>query len=126
MVAAGQRAVEKTAGIPGFMAVDVPGLIETYNVTKGQLADATGVSYQALIRKKRLENKSILRTLRSLGAILNRVEPWAGSKAQAWAWFVGEPIPAFGYRTPQQVFKDNSGPEALAKYLDGISEGGYA
>ena len=49
--------------------------------------------------------------------ILTRVSGWAGGRAQALAWYRGEPIPAFGDRTAEQLVKSGKA-GALRDYLD--------
>jgi hypothetical protein len=38
--------------------------------------------------------------------IITRISKWAGSDAQALAWYRAEPIPAFGGRTAESLVKD--------------------
>jgi len=113
--------------MPQNVAIKATELFENYHLTRERLAELANIPLQTLSRPKRLE-KSIKaqNQLRDLGIILHRVEPWAGSADQAYAWFVGEPIPAFGDRTPKQVFGDQDGPTIINRYLDIVANGGYA
>lgn len=57
--------------------------------------------------------------------IIERVTPWAGSKAAATRWFRAQPLPALGDRTAEALVR--SGHAALVRrYLDGIAAGGFA
>lgn len=58
-------------------------------------------------------------------AILERIEPWAGSREAAAEWYRSYPIPPLGGRTAEEVV--NSGEaELVFAYLDHIKDGGYA
>jgi Protein of unknown function (DUF2384) len=48
--------------------------------------------------------------------IITRISKWAGSDAQALAWYRAEPIPAFGGRTAESLVKDGK-TSAVRDYL---------
>jgi|KBSSwiStaDraftv2_1062776.scaffolds.fasta_scaffold13989_4 hypothetical protein len=60
-----------------------------------------------------------------VGEILRLVAGWAGGFDQALTWYRGEPIPAFGERTPEAVVKAGQ-VAALRDYIAHLSSGGYA
>jgi Protein of unknown function (DUF2384) len=53
------------------------------------------------------------------------VQGWAGSPAQALAWYRSQPLPSFGDRTAEELVKDGQA-EAVKRYLGRITEGGFA
>jgi hypothetical protein len=57
--------------------------------------------------------------------ILARVEPWAGSWPQAWGWYRGQGIPAFGHQTAEALVKNNQA-KVVRAYLDGVAVGSFA
>lgn len=58
-------------------------------------------------------------------AILDKIEPWAGSRSSAWAWYQTHPISALGGLTAQQLVAEGRAYEVIA-FLDHIHQGGYA
>ena len=63
--------------------------------------------------------------LTDLNEIINRVEPWEGSKAAAFTWFRSKPLPSFGDQTAEDLVKAGRG-EAVKRYLARVAVGGYA
>ena len=57
--------------------------------------------------------------------IIHRITLWAGSERQALAWYRGEPIPAFGGLTAENLVK-NGKAAAVGDYLDHLERGGFA
>lgn len=57
-------------------------------------------------------------------AILDQIEPWAGSRPSAWAWYQTHTISALGGQTAQQLVAKGKAYEVLA-FLDHIRQGGY-
>ena len=57
--------------------------------------------------------------------LLRRVVAWAGSEAQALAWYGAEAIPALGGRTARQLVDDGHA-EGVGRYLDHVESGGFA
>jgi hypothetical protein len=53
------------------------------------------------------------------------VEPWAGGRLQALAWYRGQSIPALGDQTAEALVK-TGGADIVRSYLDGMAAGGYA
>lgn len=58
-------------------------------------------------------------------AILDLVEPWAGSRSAAWAWYQTYTISALGGLTAEQLMVQGKADEVIA-YIAHIREGGYA
>ena len=57
--------------------------------------------------------------------ILARVQDWAGSDAQAMAWYRSQPIPALDGRTAEALVKSGEA-AAVRDYLDVMALGGFA
>lgn len=58
-------------------------------------------------------------------AILDQIEPWAGSRSSAWAWYKTYSISALGGQTAEQLVTQGKAQEVIA-YLAHIRQGGYA
>jgi hypothetical protein len=95
------------------------------HVTKTELARAFGLSRDAVSKSSRLGARSTQSRLRDVVEIINRVQPWAGSIAQAFAWYRSQPLPSFGDRTAEDLVKEGRA-EAVKAYLSRIAVGGYA
>jgi hypothetical protein len=98
---------------------------EVLRVTKGELASASGLSREAVSKATRLAAPATQTRLREMAEIINRVLPWCGSVAQAFAWYRSQPIPAFGQQTAEQLVRQGRADHVL-DYLGGIALGGYA
>ncbi|WP_444679715.1 hypothetical protein [Halomonas sp. E19] len=57
--------------------------------------------------------------------ILTQIEPWAGSRAAAWAWYQSYPIAALGNWTAADLVARGRAEDVL-RFLDHIEAGGYA
>lgn len=57
--------------------------------------------------------------------ILERIEPWAGSREAAVAWYQSHPIAALGNRTAASLVAHGRGEDVL-KFLDHTEKGGFA
>ncbi len=57
--------------------------------------------------------------------ILDRVEPWAGSREAAEAWYRAYHIAALGGLTAEHLVADGRAAEVL-RYLEHIREGGFS
>jgi hypothetical protein len=100
-------------------------LVSDLGLTKKQVAETIGLSPEALYKSGRAGAAKTQTRLREMVEILTRVSGWAGGRAQALAWYRGEPIPAFGDRTAEQLVKSGKA-GALRDYLDSIAMGGFA
>jgi hypothetical protein len=94
-------------------------------LSKKQLAESVGLRPEALYKTRRAGATKTLTRLAEMAEILTRVAGWAGGRAQAVAWYRGEPIPAFGDRTAESLVKSGQA-AALRDYLDSIALGGFA
>jgi hypothetical protein len=105
--------------------IDPEALAEALALSKGQLAAMMGLPSDALYRQQRTQADKTQNRLRELIEILMRVEPWAGGRLQALAWYRGQSIPALGDQTAESLVKTGDA-DLLRSYLDGIAAGGYA
>ena len=100
-------------------------LILKLRITKTELAAASGLSRDAVFKHARVYARATQTRLRDVAEIIARVMPWAGSVAQAFAWYRAQPIPSFGDQTPEDLVKEGRA-EAVKAYLSRIAVGGYA
>ena len=107
----------------GLISTD--SLTEGLHITKAELALATGLSRDAVSKRNRLASHSTQARLRDVIEIMNRILPWTGSMAAAFAWYRSQPLPSFGDVTAEQLIKQGRA-EAVKRYLDRITLGGYA
>ena len=57
--------------------------------------------------------------------ILELIEAWTGSYAQAVAWYDTEPLPSFGNVTAATLARSGRA-DAVRAYIERIADGGYA
>lgn len=97
------------------------------NTTVEHIARFIDVPLQSLQRQERLQQPRVQSRLQEVHALLQRVRPWFSSDQAAWAWFIGEPLTAFGGLTPSEVIKQfhGDGVVALNDYLTAKSMGGF-
>ena len=107
----------------GFIATDR--LTGELRITKLELANAAGLSREAVSKSARLKAPSTQARLRDVVEIINRILPWAGSVQQAFAWYRTQPIPSFGDQMAEDLVKEGRA-EAVKRYLSRIAVGGYA
>lgn len=100
-------------------------LVERLRLTRGELASAFGLSRDAVSRSARQRNRATQARLRDVVEIINRVQGWAGSVPQAFAWYRSQPLPSFGDKTAEDLVKEGRA-EEVKRYLSRIAEGGYA
>lgn len=100
-------------------------LAEELRITKAELANASGLSRDAVSKVSRLRAQATQARLRDVVEIINRVLPWAGSVQQAFAWYRAQPLPSFGDQTAEDLVKEGRA-EAVKRYLSRIAVGGYA
>lgn len=105
--------------------IETDRLAAAVHMTKTELAAVLGLSREALSKTARATSPAIQARLRDMVEILNRVQGWAGSPAQALAWYRSQPLPGFGDRTAEELVKDGEA-EAVKRYLGRIAEGGFA
>lgn len=99
-------------------------LRDALQMSSRTLAGVLGLSYEAIRKRDRAKSHKTQERMRDMVAILDRVTPWAGSRAQALAWYRSQEIPSLGLTAEQAVKTGRS--RLVWAYLDRISEGGYA
>ena len=115
--------IDATAGEGGLIAPDR--LSALLHITRGELAAALGLSRDAVAKASRARAHATQARMRDMVEILTRVRPWAGSAQQAFAWYRAQPLPSFGDQTAKSLVKEGRA-EAVKRYLDRITVGGYA
>jgi hypothetical protein len=100
-------------------------LSEALHITKGELAQTSGLSRDAVSKTARLRAPATQARLREVADIINRVLPWCGSVAQAFAWYRSQPLPAFGDQTAAELVREGRAAQVMS-YLGGLALGGYA
>jgi hypothetical protein len=105
--------------------VEMDRLAALIRVTKTELAALAGLSRDAVSKTARAASPATQARLRDVVEILNRIEGWSGSPAQALAWYRSQPLPGFGDRTAEELVKEGRA-EAVKRYLGRIAEGGFA
>lgn len=113
----------ETAGDGGLIAAER--LSALLHITRAELAASLGLSRDAVAKTARARAPATQARLRDMVEILNRVRPWAGSAQQAFAWYRAQPLPSFGDQTAEALLKEGRA-EAVKRYLDRITVGGYA
>jgi hypothetical protein len=121
--AANQELLAGIVDVDGIFQADR--LTETLRISKMELALALGLSRDAVSKTARLKSPATQARLRDAVEIINRVLPWSGSIAQAFAWYRSQPLPSFGDRTAEDLVKAGDA-EAVKSYLSRIAVGGYA
>ena len=105
--------------------VDIDHLVLRFGMSKRELANIVGLRAENLQRAKRAMAPRTQRRLMEMLEVVGRIAGWAGGERQALAWYLSEPIPAFGDRTAEYLVKDGKA-AALRDYLDHIALGGFA
>lgn len=109
----------------GHDMIESGAIARQLHVNKTQLADILGVGADSLRRKNRERAARVQTRMRDMVEIINRVQPWAGSVNQAFAWYRSQPLPSFGGQTAEELVKEGRA-AAVKQYLARINEGGYA
>ena len=107
----------------GKIAVDR--VVQSFGLSKAQLAATAGLSVEALYRPNRVATLKTQARLEEMLEIVGRITDWAGGKDQAMAWYRAEPIQAFGGRTAESLVKDGKAAD-VRDYLDHVVLGGFA
>ncbi len=110
-------------GHDGGVALDR--LTAALRISRTDLAQATGLSRDAVSKTARLKAPATQARLRDVVEIINRVLPWAGSVPQAFAWYRAQPLPSFGDQTAEDLVKAGRA-VAVKTYLSRIAVGGIA
>ncbi len=115
--------LQDVTGQNGLVAADR--LSAVLRITRSEFAVAVGVSRDAVAKSSRVVTPATQSRLRDMVEILNRVRAWSGSPQQAFAWYRSQPIASFGDQTAEALVKEGRA-EAVKRYLDRITVGGYA
>ena len=121
----GFREVQADFGAADDSSASVDTLAALLNITKSDLAVASGLPREAISKVTRLAAPNTQARLRDLMEILTRTQVWAGSIGQAFAWYRSQPLPSFGDQTAEDLVKEGRA-EAVKAYLSRIAVGGYA
>jgi uncharacterized protein (DUF2384 family) len=110
-------------GPKGTVAVEK--VIQSFGISRAQLASTAGLSSETFYRKNRLAALKTQTRLKEMLEIVSRIADWAGGRDQAMAWYRAQPIPAFGGRTAESLVKDGKAGD-VRDYLDHVALGGFA
>ena len=106
-------------------AVKVEEAARAFNMSRAQLAETAGLAREVFQKTSRRSGPKAQSRVREMLEIMGLVQGWAGSAAQAMAWYRAEPIPAFGGRTAEALVKSGQA-GAVRDYVDHLATGGYA
>lgn len=99
-------------------------LREVLRLSLRDLARLTGLPYESVRKSDRVVSTKVQRRLQDWIALLDRVTPWAGSLAQALAWYSAYEIPSLGMTAEQAVRLGRS--DYVWAHIDDVSHGSYA
>lgn len=99
-------------------------LREALRLSLRDLARLTGLPYESVRKSDRVVSTKVQRRLQDWIAMLDRVTPWAGSLAQALAWYSAYEIPSLGMTAEQAVRLGRS--DYVWAHIDDVSQGSYA
>jgi uncharacterized protein (DUF2384 family) len=105
--------------------VDVDRMADGFRMSKAQLAETVGLPSTALTKNDRAQSPKAQGRMTEMLEIIARIKDWAGSEAQALAWYRAQPIPALDGRTAESLVKTGDA-AAVRDYLDHMALGGFA
>jgi uncharacterized protein (DUF2384 family) len=105
--------------------VDIDEVIGAFRLTRSQLAETAGLAAATISKSDRREGARAQNRMREVIEILEHIREWAGSNAQALAWYRAEPIAALDGRTAEALVKSGEA-GAVRDYLDHLALGGFA
>ena len=105
--------------------VDIAGLAHIFRMSKPQLAETVGLPLTSLTKNDRMKAPKAQGRMTEMLEIIARIKDWAGSEAQAMAWYRSQPIPALNGRTAEALVKSGDA-GAVREYLDHMALGGFA
>jgi uncharacterized protein (DUF2384 family) len=114
-----------TAFIDGAFGINAGRVAEVFRMSKPQLAETMGLSAATLSKGDRQSSPKAQMRMTEMIEILTRIQDWAGSEAQAMAWYRSQPIPALDGRTAEALVKSGQA-GAVREYLDVMALGGFA
>jgi hypothetical protein len=100
-------------------------LAKTLHTTTQSIAAHAGISVSTITKKERVLSVKTQQKLRDVIEILTKAAYWSGSIFQAFAWYISEPIPAFGGLTAENLVV-NGDAKIVKVYLEQLALGGYA
>lgn len=105
--------------------IDVDRVATQFRMTKGQLAETTGLGTATMSKTDRKASPRTQTRVTEMLEIISRVREWAGGETQAMAWYRSQPIPALDGRTSEALVKSGQA-GAVRDYLDHMALGGFA
>ena len=93
---------------------DKQGVLARLEKFRGRLSPAQRLSREACHE----------RSIDAAAEILELIEAWTGSYAQAVAWYDTEPLPSFGNVTAATLVRQGHA-DAVRAYIERIADGGY-
>jgi uncharacterized protein (DUF2384 family) len=105
--------------------VDVERIADSFRMSKAQLAETAGLPLTTLTKNDRMKAPKAQGRMAEMLEIIARIKDWAGSDAQAMAWYRAQPIPALDGRTAESLVKTGDA-AAVRDYLDHMALGGFA
>lgn len=105
--------------------VDIAYLADIFRMSKPQLAETVGLPFATVIKTDRMKAPKAQGRMTEMLEIIARIKDWAGSEAQAMAWYRSQPIPALDGRTAEALVKSGDA-GAVRDYLDHMALGGFA
>jgi uncharacterized protein (DUF2384 family) len=105
--------------------VDIAHMADVFRMSKPQLAETVGLPLTTLTKNDRLKSPKAQARITEMLEIIARIKDWAGSDAQAMAWYRSQPIPALDGRTAEALVKSGDA-GAVREYLDHMALGGFA
>ncbi|GAA0373420.1 hypothetical protein GCM10009092_42000 [Bowmanella denitrificans] len=116
-----------TAAVSSAGLVNPRALAEGIGVTVEQLSRYMDIPMQSLTKQVRLSSPKVQTRLVDVKAILTRVRPWFDSDLEAWAWYVGKPIPSLDGLTAAETIKlyGNDGVSAVQDFITSKELGGF-
>lgn len=100
-------------------------LAKTLHTTTQSIASHAGISVSTISKKDRVISIRTQQKLRDVIEILTKASYWSGSIFQAFAWYISEPIPAFGGLTAENLVV-NGEASIVKAYMEQLALGGYA
>lgn len=105
--------------------VDIRRMADIFRMSKPQLAETAGLPLTTLTKNDRMKAPKAQSRMTEMLEIIARIKDWAGSEAQAMAWYRSQPIPALDGRTAEALVKSGES-GAVRDYLDHMALSGFA
>ncbi len=105
--------------------VDIRRLVDMFHMSRAQLAETAGLPVTTVTKNDRMKSPKAQGRMTEMLEIIARIRDWAGSEAQAMAWYRSQPIPALDSRTAESLVKSGDA-AAVRDYLDHMALGGFA